>query len=477
MPAAPRLVIAAPSSGHGKSVIAIGLLAALRGRDLPAAGFKIGPDYIDAAYLGLAAGRPAGNLDPRMVGPDLIAPLFRQGAAGAAIAVVEGTMGLYDGLGGAPDTTSTAQVAGLLRAPVLLVVDAAAMGQSVAALVHGFRGYDEMVWLAGAILNRVTSDRHEQLLRASLDDIGVPVFGALRRHQLAEVVLPPRDRGVVPVVQEAVDARRGVRRLGEVVAAAVDLDRLVALARSAPGLPAAAWPSESEPGPARPVAVSPAPGGSTGADAEPGIRRPVVAVAGGARFSYGYDGVADLLGEAGAVVVPIDPLRDEVLPPGTAGVVLGGALPEAYTDEFAANTGLARSLRALARAGGPIMAEGTGLLLLLREYAGQPMAGVIDATGVPGEHLALGYREAVAVTPAPLLPAGTAVVGYRRHHGLIAPRASERPAWSWPGAAPEGFVAGHLHASLLCLHWAGVPEIARRLVAAARPVVGLAAAA
>src|SRR5256885_12804307 len=186
MTAVPRVVIAAPSSGHGKTAVAVGLLAALRERGLRPAGFKIGPDYVDAAYLGLAAARAGRTLDPRLVGAATVAPLFAHGCAGSDVAVVEGTMGLYDGLAGRTDAESTAQISGLLRAPVVLVVDVGAMGQSVAALVHGFRAYDELLWLGGVILNRVASSRHEQLLREALDDIGVPVLGAPRRGALTE---------------------------------------------------------------------------------------------------------------------------------------------------------------------------------------------------------------------------------------------------------------------------------------------------
>src|SRR5215468_2391263 len=139
MSGVPRLVVSAPASGHGKTAVSVGLLAAYAARGLVTAGFKVGPDYVDAAYLGLAAGRPGRNLDPRLVGAAQVGPLFAYGSAGADVAVVEGTMGLYDGLAGRSDAESTAQIAGLLRAPVVLVVDVAAMGQSVAALAHGFR--------------------------------------------------------------------------------------------------------------------------------------------------------------------------------------------------------------------------------------------------------------------------------------------------------------------------------------------------
>ena len=201
MTAVPRVVISAPSSGHGKTAVSVGLLAALRERGLRPAGFKVGPDYVDSAYLGLAAGRPGRNLDPRLVGAASVAPLFAHGSTGADIAVVEGTMGLYDGLAGQTDAESTAQIAGLLRAPVVLVVDAAAMGQSVAALAHGFRAYDELLWLGGVILNRVASDRHEDLLREALDDVGIAILGVLRQRELPHSGLPGRVEGVVQELQ------------------------------------------------------------------------------------------------------------------------------------------------------------------------------------------------------------------------------------------------------------------------------------
>src|SRR3954469_25263928 len=159
MAAIPRLVVAAPSSGHGKTAVAVGMIAAFAARGLTTAGFKIGPDHVDAGYLALASGRPGRNLDPRLVGSAALPALFTHGAAGADLALVEGTMGLYDGLSGRADVESTAQVAGLLRTPVILVVDTAAMGQSVAALVHGFKSYDELLWLGGMVLTRVVSDR------------------------------------------------------------------------------------------------------------------------------------------------------------------------------------------------------------------------------------------------------------------------------------------------------------------------------
>jgi cobyrinic acid a,c-diamide synthase len=452
----PRLVISAPSSGHGKTAVSVGLLSALSARGYRAAGFKIGPDHVDAAYLGLAAGRPGRNLDPRMIGAKRMGPLFAHGAASLDIAVVEGTMGLFDGLAGRTDSESTAQISGLLRAPVVLVVDVGAMGQSVAALVHGFRAYDELLWLGGVILNRVASSRHEQLLREALDDIGVPVLGALRRHALTDIgdagaPLPSRHHGVAPVVHHNLDAVRAVRRLGEVIAGAVDIDRAMALARSAPRLTSDPWSAAEE------VAAA--------HTAEPAVarigRRPIIGVA------FSYPETAELLTAAGAEVVPFDPLRDEFLPDGVDGLVVGGALPESYAEELGFNTRLRAAVAAHAAAGKPIAAEGTGLVWLCRDFNGRPMCGVVDASARETDLVVLGYREATARSSSVLLPVGAQVVGHKMHRTTISPRAGLQAAWTWAGGPAEGFVHRGVHASYLGLHWAGAPSMASRFVGAA----------
>lgn len=446
MTVVPRLVLSAPSSGHGKNTLAIGLLAALADRGVDVAGFKIGPDHVDAAYLGLAAGRPGRTLDPRLVGADRIAPLVAHGASGAGLALVQGSMGLYDSLTGRPESESTAAVATALRSPVVLVVDVAAMGQSVAALVQGFRAYDEQLWLGGVVLNRVASARHEELLRAALDDIGVPVYGVLRRHDLP-AVLPPRRHGAVPALARTGEATRAVRRLGEAVAATVDLDRLLGLARSAPPLPTPPW--------------------SPAADRTAAGPRPVVAVAGAAGGSYGHAEATELLRAAGAEVVTVDPLHDEALPAGAAALVVGGGLPESYAEQLSANRRLCIAVAELARTGRPVVAEGAGLLWLARELDGLPMCGVLDAVGTSRDGLVVGYREATALTDGVVAPAGTVVTGYKEHRAVLTPRAGARAAWSWDGGAPEGFVWRGVHASQLTVHWAAYPQLAARLVDAA----------
>ncbi|GIF18886.1 cobyrinic acid a,c-diamide synthase [Actinoplanes tereljensis] len=448
MTAQPRLVVSAPSSGHGKTAVAVGLLAACVARGIPAAGFKVGPDHTDAAYLGLAAGRPGRNLDPRLVGAQRIAPLFAHGAAGAQLAVIEGAMGLFDSLTGQPEVDGTAAVAASLRAPVVLVVDVAAMGHSLAALVHGFRMFDEMVHLGGVILNRVASPRHEQMLRTALDDIGMPVLGALRRGDLPNV-LPSRAHGPVPVAHRTVEASRAVRRLGEAVAGGLDLERLMGLANAAPSVPGPIW---------------------TPADAVGGEvfeQRPIVALAGGPGAPYTYVETAELLTAAGADVVVVDPLRDEALPAGTRALVVGAGLPEGYAEELSANRRLCNAVAKFAHDGWPVVAEGVALPWLGRDFDGRPMCAVLDTSTVSGDQTVAGYREATAPTTSLLAPAGARITGYKQHRGIVTPRAGAVPAWTWSGGNPEGFVWRQVHASQLGLHWAAAPEIAKRVVSAA----------
>jgi cobyrinic acid a,c-diamide synthase len=466
----PRLVVAAPASGQGKTTVATGLMAALRARGLAVSGHKAGPDYIAPGYHALATGRPGRNLDPVLCGEDLIAPLFANGAAGADIAVVEGVMGLFDGRG-TTSFGSTAHVARLLGAPVLLVVDAAAQGRSVAALVAGFAGYDPRVRLGGVILNRVGSVRHEEILRTALDDLGVPVLGALRRDD--GVTVPSRHLGLVPVAEREGPARQALDRLGTVVGKAVDLDAVFRLAASAGPLPTAAWsPDAALASPSPTDTTHPTvtghpthPTGPVGRPDHPG-RRPVVAVAGGAAFSFSYAETAELLTAAGAEVARVDPLRDEALPPGTAALVLGGGFPEVHVADLAANERLRADVARLARAGSPVIAECAGLLYLARELDGQPMCGVLDITAGMTARLTLGYRDATAAAGSVVAPAGTAVRGHEFHRTAVDPPHSPDPAWM-VGDRPEGFVRGNIHASYLHLHWAGYPQLARRVIEAA----------
>lgn len=441
----PRLVIAAPSSGSGKTTVATGLMAAFAARGLAVSPHKVGPDYIDPGYHSLATGRVGRNLDAYLCGPELVAPLFLHGARGCDLAVVEGVMGLYDGAAGEGELASTAQVAKLLRAPVVLVVDASSQSRSVAALVHGFASWDPRVRVGGVILNKVASDRHESLLREALDASGVPVLGALRRA--APVETPSRHLGLVPVAERRTAAVEAVAAMAAAVSEGCDLAALEALARAAGPLPADTAPWTPDVRPAR----------------GPG---PVVAVAGGPAFTFSYAEHTELLAAAGAEVVTFDPLRDERLPENTAGLVVGGGFPEVYAAELSANEPLREAVAALALIGAPVAAECAGLLYLCRELDGRPMCGVLDASARMSERLTLGYRDAVAVGDSVLAPAGTRMRGHEFHRTVVEPGAGAAPAWGVraPVRRVEGFVQQGVHASYLHTHWASEPGVARRFV-------------
>ncbi|MBV9727861.1 MAG: cobyrinate a,c-diamide synthase [Pseudonocardiales bacterium] len=434
-----RVLISAPASDAGKTTVATGLMAALRRRGTTVAGFKVGPDYIDPGYHALATGRPSRNLDPVLVGEQRIAPLASYGAAGAQLAVVEGVMGLFDGRTGTAGHGSTAQVAALLGAPVLLVVDVRGQGRSLAALLHGFRSFDVGIRIAGVVLNQVSSARHEQICRQACAEVGLPVLGALRRDDALAV--PSRHLGLVTAAEHAT-AAGVVARWADAVAAQIDLDAVVALATAFPGGPR--WAPDTEV-----IRVSGA---------------PVVAVAGGPAFTFGYPEHAELLAAAGATVAVFDPLRDESLPPGTAGLVLPGGFPECHAEALSVNAALRAEVAALARRGAPVHAECGGLLYLCRSVDGAPMCGVLDAEATMTGQLVLGYRDAVALRGSVLHRLGERVNGHEFHRTSVTPRAGE-PAWAWAGAPPEGFVQARVHASFLHTHPVAHPLAVARFVA------------
>ena len=344
----PRLVVAAPGSGHGKTTMATGLMAALTRRGLRVSGHKVGPDYIDPGYHALATGRPGRNLDPHLVGEHRLVPLLLHGARDADVAIIEGVMGLHDGQIGADGFASTAHVAKATDAPVVLVVDVSHASRTVGAVVRGLADFDHDVRLVGVILNKAGSKRHADEVRRALD---LPVLGVLPRD--AGVVAPSRHLGLVPAAERA-EAARALDLLALQVTERVDLDFVLELAGDAPDLQDAAWDPST--------AVSP-----------PSNRRPVVAVAGGRAFTFRYAETEELLRAAGCEIAVFDPLRDAALPPGTAGIYLGGGFPEVHAAELAGNAGLRASLDAAIDSGVPTVAECAGLLYLCRTLDGRPI--------------------------------------------------------------------------------------------------------
>jgi cobyrinic acid a,c-diamide synthase len=445
----PAVVIAAPASGSGKTTVATGLMGALRRAGHRVAPFKVGPDFIDPGYHALASGRPGRNLDPVLVGERLIGPLFGHGSRAADIAVVEGVMGLFDGRiseqSVGPAQGSTAHVAGLLGAPVVLVVDARGQSHSVAALLHGFATFDHSVRIAGVVLNRVGTPRHEQVLRQACEQAGVAVLGAIPRAD--ELSVPSRHLGLVTAVEHGRLAHDAVAAMTELVLRHVDLAAVVAAARS--HVVDAPWDP------------------TVGEVAAGGV---VVALAAGKAFSFGYPEHVELLQAAGAEVVEFDPMT-EPLPGQAAALVVPGGFPEEFTAELSANDAVRQQIRRLAASGAPIHAECAGLTYLVDDLDGIPMCGVLSGSARFTDRLVLGYRDAVAPADSSMHAAGTRAVGHEFHRTTVTFGQSYPSAWRF-GRGPsetvaDGAVHAGVHAGYLHLHAAAQPYAATRFVAAA----------
>ncbi|WP_375001718.1 cobyrinate a,c-diamide synthase [Aeromicrobium sp. CTD01-1L150] len=470
----PRLVIAAPASGHGKTTVATGLMAALARAGHVVSGHKVGPDYIDPGYHALATGRPGRNLDPHLLGEERLAPMLAHGAgagrdvgpsaatntgggagpwatSNADLAIIEGVMGLHDGQIGGDGFASTAHVAQVTASPVVLVVDVSHASRSIAAVVHGMVTFDSSVRVVGVILNKVGSQRHADEVCRAMEQTGVPILGVLFRDDA--VVAPSRHLGLVPA-DEREDAAQSLDRLAHSIARTVDLERIVALARTAPALDAEPWQPPSP--------DSSAPHGD----------RPLVAVAGGRAFTFRYTETTEMLTALGCDVAVFDPLQDEALPEGTRALYLGGGFPEVHAAGLLANEPLRASLATAVSAGLPTYAECAGLLYLCRSVDGAPMVGALEATATMTPRLTLAYRSWVAPQDTLVAAAGTRVTGHEFHRTVVDPAAGAEPAWTGP-QGPAGFAGGSLHASYLHTHWAGHPQMARRFAAAARAFPGL----
>jgi cobyrinic acid a,c-diamide synthase len=341
------------------------------------------------------------------------------------------------------------------------------MARSAAAIVHGYMTFDPDVEIAGVIVNKVGSDHHVELLREAIEPLGVPVVGALRRDE--RMAAPERHLGLVPAIEREPRTRGAIEALSEAVRAHVDLDGVVALARSAPVLGGDAWSPEGSFAEVPASAGSPLPAAST--SREEGA---TIAIARGPAFSFHYEENLELLRAAGATLAPFDPMTARALPEHAGALILAGGFPEIFGAELSANAPLRDDVAAFARAGRPVLAECGGLLYLCEQLDGLPMCGVLPARGRMAGRLSIGYREAVAQGASALWAGGEQVRGHEFHYSAVEGDGSA--AWELTARGrtrAEGFVAGGVHASYLHVHWAAFPRAARRLVeAAARQPAG-----
>ncbi|MCI0858535.1 MAG: cobyrinate a,c-diamide synthase [Chloroflexi bacterium] len=451
----PTVVIAGVRSGVGKTTIATGIMGALTRRGYQVQPFKAGPDYIDPSYHQLACGVPSRNLDTWLMPHGTVQELFQRASSRRQISVIEGVMGVFDGHSSLSEEGSTAELAKLLDAPVILVADAAKVARSVAAEIMGYQLFDPDLRVAGVILNGVGGPRHLEFCQPQIEaTTGLPVLGYLpRRDELAQ---PERHLGLIPTVEGTV-ARQWYEALIDQTEATIDIDGIIKLASQSGGTPVApeAFPAEQQ------------------------ATRARIAIAQDMAFSFYYQDSLDLLEAWGAELAPFSPLEDTALPEGAGGIYLGGGFPEMFARELSENTPMHDSIRAAVNRGVPTYAECGGLMYLgqsLSDLEGvrYPMVGVIPAvSSMDKSRLTLGYREVESRTDSPLLRRGQRVRGHEFHWSTLEqppqPEQSVYRVLDQDGRA-DGFQVGSVWASYVHIHLGSDPSLARRFVDTCAPL-------
>ena len=439
-------VVAGIASGVGKTTVALALIAACRRRGLVVQPFKCGPDFIDGGHHTRASGRASRNLDGWMLTKETNREIFLRSSATADLSVVEGVMGLFDGVNGRSDAGSTAEIARWLDLPVILVVDASSIARSVAALVHGFASFDPALKLAGVVFNRAAGPSHYQLLQDALDSrTSVQAFGYLPRRK--EIEIPERHLGLVTADENVVPAST-LALLGELAEETIDVNELLEAAASAAGM--------TNPGPT---------------DRRATVR---IGVARDEAFSFYYQDNLDALRKAGAEVVEFSPLHDARLPQAVDGLYWGGGYPEVFAQELATNRSMIAEVRRAAEEGLPIYAECGGLMYLAREIVTKtgavPMAAVLPLSVEMTEKLVnFGYSEVSLVSDCLLGVAGSQARGHSFHFSRIRDIGNLEMVYRAKSARtgheePDGFRVKNVLASYIHLHFLSNPAMAQAFV-------------
>ncbi len=441
----PRIIIAGTHSGVGKTTIVTGLLAAIKERGLSVQSYKVGPDYIDPGYHQLASGKIAHNLDTWLVPTDKIVPIFSKTAVGNDMVIVEGVMGLYDG--GRKGISSTAAIAKLLKAPVVLVIDAKSMGESAAAIALGYKMYDPEVNLAGVIINRLGSKSHQKMVTEALERIGIPVLGAIYRNEA--LTMPERHLGLTPVTEH--NPADMIATLSKQIADQVDIGQLITLSQNAPTLDSNVAPT--------PSALS--------------VTNVRIGVAQDEAFSFYYPESLNILENMGAEIVPFSPLKDTHLPK-VDGLLFGGGFPEMFVQELACNHSMRQSIYEACQQDMPVYAECGGFMYLTQkiiDFDGRhyDMVGAIPATcSMQGKLQTVGYIEATALSENILCEKGDCLRGHEFHFSLMnMDESTETFPWAFSfkkvrtGASHlSGYAHGNILASYLHIHFAGHEQTA-----------------
>jgi len=454
----PRVVIAALKGGAGKTVLSVGLIAALRSRGLSLGVFKKGPDYIDAGWLGLAAGRECYNLDAYLFDNDTLRASFAARSFGKDLALVEGNRGLFDGVD-ASGSYSTAELSKLLKAPVILIVDATKVTRTAAALVLGSRVLDPDLEVKGVILNRVAGARHEKVLRDSIEDAtSIPVIGSVVKLPLEN--FPQRHLGLLPL-HEHPQSQEFVQEAARVVEHSIDLDKVLEIASTA-----------GEFGSAPALMLH----GVAGKREYSGIR---IGVLKDSAFQFYYPENLEALKAKGAALVEISALEAKELPE-LDGLYIGGGFPETHAEVLAGNWSFKESLRTAVEQGLPVYAECGGLMYLSRNLRVDdkvfPMVGVFPVESVlerkPQGH---GYIRVEVTSPNPFYPEAAVLTGHEFHYSYVTAPANDAGSYAFTvlrGHGMDGFRDGicsdNVLGTYVHVHALGVPLWAEGILRKAR---------
>lgn len=450
----PRLVIGGTGSGVGKTTFTLGLMSALQKRGLTVQGFKVGPDYIDPTYHSAVTGRPSRNLDTWMTKPDVMLEIFERGSQAADISVIEGVMGFYDGKDPLSNQGSTAEVATMLQAPTILIVNIASMARSAAAIVKGFSQLSPDVKIAGVILNQAGSAGHISLCQAAIEqECGIPVLGGLVRTQGIEI--PERHLGLVPAIERG-ELQPLFEQLAEYMEAHLDVGRLIELAHAAPAI-------EQTVASGSPIFT------------QPMAPRVNIAVAKDAAFNFYYKENLELLEQAGAKLLFFSPLAGEVCPSEADALYIGGGFPEEFAEDLSSHEQVRASIRQRIEEGMPTLAECGGYMYLgdsLTDRAGHsfPMVGLLPVDVQMQSRLAaLGYREVMAASESNfLLGPDQQARGHEFHYSVAAVKENRlSPAYKSKGlrgTKEDGLVTDSLIAGYTHLYFPSNPDMAKRFV-------------
>ena len=455
-------VISAPMSGSGKTTVTLGLLAALRKRGVSVQPFKIGPDFIDPGLHAIAAGIPAHNLDGWMLTRETNARLFADASSGKDVAIVEGVMGLYDGLDGRSERGSTAEMAKWLGLPVVLVIDAYSMARSAAALVKGFVDFDPGVKISGVIFNRVAGEGHYRMLADAVRD--VPILGWLPVNPSIEI--PERHLGLLTAEETT---ERKIEEIGQFIADHLNISSLgfcetVLVSDPLPASPAVPlYQGDSK-------ATLPLIQGDS-REAAGGRSHATVAIAHDKAFSFYYRANRMALEQAGARIIEFSPLADQEMPEADV-LYLGGGYPELYRQELAANTSMRYSVRKFIESGKKFYAECGGLMYLAQSIGDSKMVGVVPVTIEMTDRLVdFGYCEITTSQHSILGPAGTAARGHQFHYSrCVSGHGSAYQVRQGQRAYTEGFLFLNGVASYIHLYFLSNPALARNMLNSLSPL-------